>query len=223
MLKVSLNRLGGWCLIGGPLLAAVCFLVEPGGLLVDTADRLDPEEAASALASNPVLTDITALAIALGLALALFGLHVVQRQGRATDGGHALTLLGFFFVAIGIAGAAITQGVNHVVADAASVDAAVPVFQVNMGVGLTAALFLGVGFLAFSLGLAQRGDVNRPIALAVALVSAASLVCLIIGVVAPADSQLANLILITGIANVVWVAWTVVLGVGLIRSDARTQ
>ena len=184
---------------------------------------MDAEEAAAALASNPVLTDITALAIALALALTLFGLYVVQRQGRATDEGHALSLLGFFFVAIGIAGAAITQGLNHVVADATSVDAAVPVFQVSRGGGLTAGLFLGVGFLAFSLGLAHRPEVNRPIARAVALVSAASLVCLVIGVVAPADSQLTNLILVTGIATVVWVAWSVVLGVGLVRSDAKTQ
>ena len=69
------------------MLAAVCSLVEPGRLLVDTADRLDPEEAAAALPSSPVLADITALAIALGLTLILFGLYVVQRQGRATDRG----------------------------------------------------------------------------------------------------------------------------------------
>ena len=222
MLRVSLNRLGGWCLIGGPLLAVVGFLLEPGGLLIDTADRLDPQEAAAALASNPVLTDITALGIALALALSLFGFYVVQRQGRATDRGHALSLLGFFFVAIGISGAAITQGLNHVIADATSVDATVPVFQVSGGVGLTAGLFTGVGFVAFSLGLAHRGDVNRPIAQAVALISAASLICLVIGVVAPADSQLTNLILATGIANIVWIAWTVVLGAGLVRSDAKS-
>ena len=218
MVKVSLNRLGGGCLIGGPLLAAVCFLVELGGLLIETADRLDPEEAALALASNPVLTDITALAIAMGLALALFGLYVVQRRGRTNDGGHALTLLGFFFVAIGIAGAAITQGVNHVVADTLSVAAVLPVFQVSMGVGLTAGLFVGVGFLALSLGLPHRGNVNRPIVLVVALVSAASLVCLVIGVVAPAESQLTNLILVLGVANIAWAAWTVALGIGLVRA-----
>ena len=122
MLKVSLNRLGGSCLICGPLLAIVFFLVEPGGVLIDTADPLDRMEADTALASNAVLTDITAL----GMALALFGLFVVQRQGRATDDGHALSLLGFFFVAIGIAGSVVTQRLNHVVADATSVDAAFP-------------------------------------------------------------------------------------------------
>ena len=193
-------------------------------MLIDRADPLDPVEAATALASNPVLTDITALGMALGMALALFGLFVVQRQGRAADEGHSLSLLGFFFVAIGIAGAVVTQGLNHVVADATSVDAALPVFQVSWGMGLTARLFLAVGFLGFSLGLAYRDDVNRPLALGVVIVSAASLVCLVIGVVAPADSQLSNLILISaGIADAVWVAWTVVLGIGLVRSDAKTQ
>ena len=43
------------------------------------------------------------------------------------------------------------------------------------------------------------------------------------GVVAPVGSQLSNLILVAGIANVVWVAWTVVLGAGLFRSDAKTR
>ena len=93
----------------------------------------------------------------------------------------------------------------------------------SWGMGLTAGLFLAAGFLVFSVGLAYRGDVNRPIALGMALASAASLVCLVNGVVAPADSQLSNRILISGIADAVWVAWTVVLGIGLVRGDAKTQ
>ena len=222
MLKVSLDRLGGWSLICGPLLAIVFFLVEPGGLLIDTADPLDPVEAATALASNSVLTDITALGAALGTVLGLFGLFVVQRQGRSTDEGYALSLLGFFFVAIGITGSVIIQGLNHVVAHAKSVEAALPVYQVSWGMGLTTGIFLAVGLLGFSLGLACRDDINRTMALLVALASALSLVCLVIGVVAPADSQLSNLILIAGVAYVVWIPWTVVLGVGLIRSEAKT-
>ena len=98
-----------------------------GGVRVDAADLLDPMEAAAALASNPVLKGFAALGIAAGL----FGLFVVQRQGRATTEGPAPSLLGIFHLAIGIAGSVATQGLNHVVADATSVDGALPVFRAS--------------------------------------------------------------------------------------------
>lgn len=56
-----------------------------------------------------------------------------------------------------------------------------------------------------------------------ALASAFALTRLVIGVVAPENSQLSNLILISGIANALWVPWTVVLGIGLVRSGAKTR
>lgn len=77
----------------GPLLAIVFYLIAPGDVLVDSANPLDPVEAATALDSNCVLTGPHVS----GMALALFGMLVVQRQWVTTDLGFALCLLGFFF------------------------------------------------------------------------------------------------------------------------------
>ena len=37
---ISVNRLAGLSLIFGPIIAFVFFLIEPGGLLIDSADRV---------------------------------------------------------------------------------------------------------------------------------------------------------------------------------------
>ena len=52
MCKMSLERMGGLALIVGPVLAFVMFLLQPGGILIDTAAPSDPIATINALADN---------------------------------------------------------------------------------------------------------------------------------------------------------------------------
>ena len=82
---ISVNRLAGLSLILGPVIAFVFFLIEPGGLLIDSADVSDAVGTIMAKSSNATLTNITNIAIILGLALILSGLYALMRN--VTPGG----------------------------------------------------------------------------------------------------------------------------------------
>ncbi len=58
---ISLNRLGAWSLIVGPVLAFVFFLIQPGVLFIERADPTDGMASVAALSSNGALTNLTAL------------------------------------------------------------------------------------------------------------------------------------------------------------------
>ena len=79
---ISVNRVAGLSLIFGPLIAFVFFLIEPGGLLIDSADVSDAVGSMTAKGANAVLTNITNIAIILALALILSGRAGQNRAGR---------------------------------------------------------------------------------------------------------------------------------------------
>ena len=70
---ISVNRLAGLSLIFGPVIAFVFFLIEPGGLLIDSADMSDPVGLITAKGANAVLTNVTNIGILLGLTIILSG------------------------------------------------------------------------------------------------------------------------------------------------------
>ena len=70
---IAVNRLAGLSLIFGPVIAFVFFLVEPGGLIIDSAEVSDAVGSITAKGANAALTNVTNIAIILGLALILSG------------------------------------------------------------------------------------------------------------------------------------------------------
>ena len=71
---ITVNRLAGLSLIIGPITAFVFFLLEPGGLLIDSAAASDAVGSITAKSANANLTNVTNIAIILGLTLILSGL-----------------------------------------------------------------------------------------------------------------------------------------------------
>ena len=65
---ISVNRLTGLSLIFGPTIAFVFFLIEPGGLLIDSVDVSDAVGSITAKGGNAALTNVTNIAIILALA-----------------------------------------------------------------------------------------------------------------------------------------------------------
>ena len=82
MCKMSLERMGGLALIVGPVLAFVMFLLQPGGILIDTAAPSDPIAAINALADNQNLANATVSLVCVGLVLMAFGLYALQATLR---------------------------------------------------------------------------------------------------------------------------------------------
>ena len=182
---ISVNRLAGLSLIFGPIIAFVFFLIEPGGLLIDSADVSDAVGSITAKGTNAALTNITNIAIILGLALILSGLYALMRNVTLQGNGKALVQMGFFMIFVGLTGWILAGGMDFILADAQTNDqtmGSVPVYYAGSAFLYAGGVALGFGGFIFALGLSTRDEFNRIISLLAALVSLAVMVFFMIAV-----------------------------------------
>ena len=182
---ISVNRLAGLSLIFGPTIAFVFFLMEPGGLLIDSAKVTDAVGSITAKGNNAELTKITNIGIILALTLILSGLYALMRNVTLQGNGKALVQMGFFMVFAGLTGWILTGGMDFVLADAQTSDqvsGTVPVYYASSALLYAGGIALGFGGFIFALGLSTRDDFNRIVSLLASLVSLAVMVFFIMAV-----------------------------------------
>ena len=223
MRVLSAKTLGGLSLIVGPVLAFVCFLFRPGGVLFNNLLMDDASASIVALERLHTMATVTSIGIALGLILALYGQIALLLSLRSCPSDEALSQLGLLFLAVGAVGWVEMQGLNLEMADtyveyAPSFQSATAVFRVEFGISLIAGLAVALGFLLFSLGLASRDEFNRITAGIIAVVSVIALVSQIIGI--SVTPLLSTMIQINRICYVFWAIWSISLGVGFLRRSA---
>ena len=102
--SISVNKLGALFLIVGPVLALVFFSLQPGSLLIESAEPSNPVASIRAFASNAALTNVTGLAVALGLVMTTVGLYVLQSGVRDGGTGDALSRAGLILIVFGNVG-----------------------------------------------------------------------------------------------------------------------
>lgn len=220
----AMNRFGGWALVIGPLLALGFFLIEPGGLLIDSADSTDAVASITARSANTALTHLTALIVPFGLALLLFGYIVLQAGAIREGGGIGAALLAVVFLGIGMIAWGITQGLNHPISEidvssAESLSVGVVLSEVQSACRVVGGLFAAAGFLVLGLSPWMRVRSNVMAANGIVLISLISLAGLIVGLFA-VDLR-AEGIMVSRACYFVWVAWSVYLGVQLIKSSGN--
>ena len=215
---ISVNRVAGLSLIFGPIIAFVFFLIEPGGLLIDSADVSDAVGSITAKGANSVLTKVTNIAIILGLALILSGLYALMRNVTLEGNGKALVQMGFFMILAGLIGWILGGGMDLILADAQTSDqvrGSIPVYQVGTALLYAGGITLGFGGFIFALGLSTRDDFNRVVSLLAALVSLAVMAFFVIAVVNNADRD--TFITLARGFYVLLVIWYGYLGFGLMN------
>ena len=215
---IAVNRLAGLSLIFGPIIAFVFFLIEPGGLLIDSAKVSDAVGSIQAKAGNAALTNVTNIAIIVGLALILSGLYALMRNVTLQGNGKALAQMGFFMIFVGLTGWIFAGGVDFILADAeteAQVSGSVPVYYAGSALFYAGGITLGFGGFIFALGLSTRDDFNGTISLLAALVSLAVMVFFILAVLSN-DGRDTFIGLARGL-YVLLVIWYGYLGVGLMK------
>ena len=218
----AMNRFGGWALVIGPLLALGFFLIEPGGLLIDRADTTDAVAGITAKASNTELTHLTSLVVPFGLALLLFGFIVLQAGAIREGGGIGAALLAVLLMGLGTSAWGITQTLNHPISEidvssAQSLSVGLALSEAQSSTRLLGGLFAAAGFLVLGLSPWMRGRSNTLAANGVVLISLVALVSLVVGLFA-VDLR-AEAATIPRACYFLWVAWSVYLGVQLIRSS----
>ena len=215
---ISVNRLAGLSLIFGPLIAFIFFLIEPGGLLIDSADVSDAVGSITAKGTNAALTNVTNIAIILGLALIVSGLYALMRNVTLQGNGKALVQMGFFMIFIGLAGWMLAGGMDFILADAQTseqIGGSVPVYYAGSALLYAGGITLGFGGFIFALGLSTRDDFNGAIALLAALVSLAVMIFFIVAILHN-DGRDTFITLARGF-YVLLVIWYGYLGVGLMN------
>ncbi len=182
---IAVNRVAGLSLIFGPLIAFVFFLIEPGGLLIDSADVSDAVGSITAKGANAVLTNITNIAIILGLALILSGLYALMRNVTLQGNGKAFVQLGFFMLFVGLAGWILAGGTDFILANAqtsAQIQESVPVYNAGYALFYASGVVIGFGGFIFALGLSTRDEFNRIVSLLAALINLAVMVFFMIAI-----------------------------------------
>ena len=220
----AMNRFGGWALVIGPLLALGFFLIEPGGLLIDSADSTDAVASITARASNTTLTHLTALVTPFGLALLLFGYIVLQAGAIREGGGIGAALLAVVFLGIGMSAWGITQGLNHPISEinfssAESLSVGLALIEVQSAGRVLGGLFVAAAFLVLGLSPWMRARSNVLAANGIVVVSLVSLAGLVVGLFA-VDLR-AEGIMVSRACYFGWVAWSVYLGTQLIKSSGN--
>ena len=221
-MSAAMNRSGGWALVIGPLLALAFFLVEPGGLLIESADSTDAVASITAKASNTALAHLTALIVPFGLALLLFGFIVLQAGAIREGGGIGAALLAVVFLGTGMVVWGITQGLNHPISEidvssAESMAVGLALFEVQSASRVLGGLLVAAGFLVLGLSPWMRARSNVLAANGIVVVSLVSLVGLVVGLFS-VDLRLEG-ITVSRACYFIWVAWSVYLGAQLIRSS----
>ncbi len=215
---ISVNRLAGLSLIFGPVVAFVFFLIEPGGLFIDSAEVSDAVGSITAKGSNAALTNVTNIAIILGLTLILSGLYALMRNVTLQGNGKALVQMGFFMIFVGLTGWIFSGGIDFILADAQTseqIAGTVPVYYAGSALLYAGGLALGFGGFIFALGLSTRDDFNRIISMLAALVSLAVMVFFMIAILHN-DGRDTFIGLARGF-YVLLVIWYGYLGVGLMN------
>ena len=215
---ISVNRLAGLSLIFGPIIAFVFFLIEPGGLLIDSAEVSDAVGSITAKGDNATLTNVTNIAIILGLALILSGLYALMRNVTLQGNGKALVQMGFFMSFVGLTGWILSGGMDFILADAQTSDqiaGSVPVYYAGSALVYAGGITLGFGGFIFALGLSTRDDFNRIVSLLAALVSLAIMVFFMLAILSNDGRD--TFISIARSFYVLLVIWYGYLGVGLMN------
>ena len=215
---ISVNRLAGLSLIFGPVIAFIFFLLEPGGLFIDSAEVSDSVGNVTAKSANAVLTNITNIAIILGLTLILSGLYALMRNVTLQGNGKALVQMGFFMIFVGLTGWILSGGIDFILADAETpeqIAGSVPVYYAGSALVYAGGIVLGFGGAIFALGLSTRDDFNRIISLLAALVGLLLMVFFIIAILHN-DGRDTFISLARGL-YVLLVIWYGYLGVGLMN------
>ena len=217
MRNISVGTLGSWSLIIGPVLAVVCYLTQPGVMLIEPADPSDAQATIVALMSNSTLSQVTAMLIPIGLIMFLFGMNVIG--SNVTGNGEGLYRYGGQLFLIAIVGWTIGSALNGAIggmtgAQAGAVGGAV--YAVGDAIGTIAGIVGAIGIMCYGLALSARDGFNKNAALIVALAALVALVSTVYGAMDSSFRETGTMI--GGIFFVIASAWSVTLGLGLRKS-----
>mgnify|MGYP001293601028 CR=1 FL=1 len=215
MKTLTENKLGGICLLVGPAVATLSFLVITfvlGDLSVPAGDFV--AVGAAAAAASPI-EQLIFLLVPVSLIMALFGASVIHHNIKESGTGAALFRLGLIMFAVNVGAIIVSGSLQH-----ASVwDEGASYFLVVAGSGVwgIGGILGSIGILLAALALASRDDYNKGFAYIVAVVIFVSLVFNLIGWFGTGTWAIQQPI--SGISFIVASIWFITLGRSLLNKE----
>ena len=215
---ISVNKLAGYSMVVGPVLALICYFITPGGLCIDTANPAAPGEVVAALQGNATLSAITGILVPVGLIVFFSGLSLFVAN-MSGGSGHAIARLGLPMVLISIIGWVIGSGISIGISGAG---AAGPAAFVPTQIGITAistlgTILFGIGAMLIACAASTRDENNTYMAYVASL---AGIVAVVTGVIGGLSSdQLELMTMIGGVCFLVFTIWSIIVGLAMSSSD----
>ena len=210
---ISLNKLGGYCLILGPVIAVIFFLLYPGGAIIDAADPSNAQASIGAVLANAGLAKACGMLVTLGLLMLLIG--IIAKQSSIKGNGETLARIAVPLAVIAVGGIVLNNGLGLVVAGNAGA-AAGAIYAASIGIGLIMGTVFALGIIALALAISTAEGENKIFAL---IVAAAGVVSVVVQVLAGTDSsQLEIATQINGVVYLITTIWTITLGLKMIKA-----
>ena len=182
--RTTRRQRGGYALMGGGLVALVVGLIEPGGVLVNSTDRLDFAGRVDVMADHAALTHFTSIFVAMALVTIIAGLMVVWNTAHEEGLDCTATRYGLMMAGLGTGALILGEGIDQMMVIAVNdglggvfaagsdevMQVAVSMHSIKAGIAIVALPLVMLGASSVSIGL-------RPI-LPAGLQRAAALVCL---------------------------------------------
>ena len=218
---ISVNKLAGYSMVVGPVLALICYFITPGGMLIDAQSPAKPDLVVAALQGNATLSAITGILLPVGLIVFFSGLSLFVAN-MSGGSGHAIARLGLPMVLISIIGWVIGSGISIGISGAGDGSAAAAAPFVTTQIGITAistlgTILFGIGAMLIACAASTRDENNTYMAYVASL---AGIVAAVTGVIGGLSSgQLELMTMIGGICFLVFTIWSIIIGLAMSSSD----
>tara|TARA_Y100001970_G_scaffold35118_1_gene43334 strand:+ start:1505 stop:2170 length:666 start_codon:yes stop_codon:yes gene_type:complete len=209
MTTMDVKKMGGYCMMIGPVIALTCYFIQPGGVLGigGTVDGYDAPGVISILSENSGLGIITSLLIPVGLLLILGGIIIWVQSWNGTN-GYALGIIAIPMAAAAIIGWTIASGFSIALASGIATDTALA--EGFFGLNIIGTFVFGAGATLLAIGAASRSEINTNFANFAAL---SGTVVAVSSAIAPFATDSGSLIqIISGLCFFIYSIWFVVLG-----------
>ena len=216
---LSTNKLGAISLVVGPILAFIMFLIQPGGLLIDSTPGSDAMGIIGVWQAKAVMVQVTSGFIMLGLMLMAFGLYEVHVAHRGSR-GDGLNMAGLASLSLGVVAWLALQSLTITLASSfPPQETWLPAYVIRTSLMLSGgvAVSLGILLFAFSVLIDYRGTAFSILTWLAVL---AGLVGMIGWIVAIFNSGAMDSATAVGRGMyIVYVVWLIALGVRLAREE----
>lgn len=213
---ISANKLGGLALVAGPIIGLISYLIRPGGGIVGgNVDPTNAQASIGALVANADLASISLLLGPIGAILLLFGIQSIVKNVLKGGNGEALASLGSLMILFIVIAWVITAGLSQSIAGQSAGPAAGALYAATLAIQVSTGIIGAIGFLLLTLAASTNDFFNKNFTRIAAFAAAVGLVA---SLVAGFDlSQLQLMSQVSGIAWLVLTAWSVTVGLSLMK------